>query len=187
MTKPIGLLFLGPPGSGKGTQAQILAQSLHVPHISTGEILREAIAKGTELGKQAQSYVDKGELVPDQLLLELIQNRLQEADAQKGWILDGFPRTVAQASFLDQLLAEMNQFSECIVNLDVPENALVKRLLGRGRKDDNEETIRRRLEVYQEQTAPLLDYYQQHHNFNSVNGNCSMEEVTASLKAIVAA
>lgn len=187
MTKPKGLILLGPPGSGKGTQAQILADSLQMPHISTGEILREAIAKGTDLGKQAQSYVDKGELVPDQLLLDLIENRLQAEDAQQGWILDGFPRTVAQASFLDKLLTEKNQFSACIVNLEVPNSTLKERLLGRGRKDDNEETISRRLQVYQEQTAPVLDYYEKQGHLNSIDGNCSLEEVAAALKKVVMA
>jgi adenylate kinase len=187
MTKPIGLIFLGPPGSGKGTQAQILAESLKIPHISTGEILREAITQKTELGQKAQSYMDKGELVPDELLLDLIQDRLNQPDAQQGWILDGFPRTVAQASFLEQLLAEMSKFSRYIINLDVPEATLIQRLLGRGRKDDNETTIRRRLKVYQEQTAPVLDYYQKHDNFNTVNGDGSLTEVATALKGIVTA
>lgn len=187
MTKPIGLIFLGPPGSGKGTQAQILAQSLKIPHISTGEILREAIAQKTELGQKAQSYMEQGDLVPDQLLCDLIQERLHQADAQQGWILDGFPRTVAQASFLGELLQEMVRFSPYIINLDVPESVLIQRLLGRGRQDDNETTIRHRLEVYHQQTKPLLDYYQQHENFHSVNGNCSLTEVADALKEIVAA
>ncbi|ACK72103.1 adenylate kinase [Gloeothece citriformis PCC 7424] len=185
MTKPIGLIFLGPPGSGKGTQAQVLSQSLQIPHISTGDILRQAITDSTPLGIKAQSYMDKGELVPDDLLLDLIKNRLSQPDAQQGWILDGFPRTVAQACFLENLLAQLDLFSECVVNLEVPEDVLIERLLGRGRQDDHETTIRRRLQVYHEQTAPVIDYYRQRGNLNSLNGNRPPEQVSHSLKEII--
>ena len=179
------LIFLGPPGSGKGTQAQILAESFQIPHISTGDILREGIAHQTELGKKAQSYMDKGELVPDQLILDLIRERLSQPDVQSGWILDGFPRNVAQAAFLDQLLEELNQSSSQIVNLEVPDEVLIERLLGRGRKDDNESTIRRRLEVYWEQTAPVIDYYQQRGKLRPIDGNRLPEEVTESLVKLI--
>lgn len=185
MIKTIGLIFLGPPGSGKGTQAQVLAQSLEIAHISTGEILRQAITQNTPLGLKAQIYMDKGELVPDELLLNLIKDRLSQSDAQKGWILDGFPRTVDQACFLEQLLEQLNQFSECVVNLEVPEEVLIQRLLERGRQDDNETTIRRRLQVYHEQTAPVIDYYRQRGNLNSVNGNRPPEQVSTSVKEIL--
>ncbi|MGB5594019.1 MAG: adenylate kinase [Crocosphaera sp.] len=181
-----GLIFLGPPGSGKGTQAQILSEALDIPHISTGEMLREAIANQTPLGQQAKTYVDQGELVPDSLLLDLIKERLNEADGQKGWILDGFPRNVPQAEFLDKLLQELTKFSQQAINLDVPDEVIIERLLLRGRKDDNEETIRRRLEVYREKTQPVLDYYRQHHRLSSVDGNRQPEEVTSSLKEVVA-
>jgi adenylate kinase len=181
-----GLIFLGPPGSGKGTQAQILSEALHIPHISTGEMLREAIANQTPLGQQAQTYVDKGDLVPDSLLLGLIKERLNEADAQNGWILDGFPRNVAQAEFLDKLLQELNKFSEQAINLDVPDEVIIERLLLRGRKDDNEATIRRRLEVYREKTQPVLDYYHQHDRLSSIDGNRQPQEVTSSLREVVA-
>ncbi|MEA5532731.1 adenylate kinase [Crocosphaera sp. XPORK-15E] len=186
MTKGKGLIFLGPPGSGKGTQAQLLSEQLQIPHISTGEMLREAIAQQTPLGHQAQSYVDKGELVPDELLLGLIKERLGQDDAQTGWILDGFPRNVPQAKFLEQLLDELPQFSEQAINLDVPDQVLIERLLLRGRKDDNEDTIRRRLEVYREQTQPVLDYYRQQERLYSVDGNRQPQEVTATLKELVA-
>jgi adenylate kinase len=181
-----GLIFLGPPGSGKGTQAQLLSELLQIPHISTGEILREAIAHQTELGKKAQGYVDRGELVPDELILDLIRERLAQADAQGGWILDGFPRNVVQAAFLETLLAELEQAADYAVNLEVPEEVLVQRLLGRGRKDDKEETIRRRLEVYEEQTAPLIDYYQERGKLKAIDGNRLPEEVTASLTQLMA-
>ncbi len=185
MTKAKGLIFLGPPGSGKGTQAQILAANLQIPHISTGEILRKAIAEGTPLGKQAKGYVDQGDLVPDELLLDLIKERLNQADAQNGWILDGFPRTVNQAIFLDRLLAEIGDFSDCVVNLEVPEAVLIQRLLSRGRQDDTEETIRHRLEVYHSQTAPVINYYQGRGQINAVDGNRPPAEISDSLKAMI--
>ncbi len=185
MTNDKRLIFLGPPGSGKGTQAQLLAELFEIPHISTGEILRQAIAEKTVLGQKAQSYVDKGELVPDALILDLIRERLGQPDAQKGWILDGFPRNVAQASFLDELIEELHQSPDCAVNLEVPDRVLITRLLLRGRKDDNEQTIRRRLQVYREQTAPLIGYYRDRGRLYSVNGDRQLGEVTESLKQIV--
>ncbi len=181
-----GLIFLGPPGSGKGTQAQELSQELKIPNISTVYILRDAIANQTPLGQKAQGYVDKGELVPDELLLGLIEERLKEEDATNGWILDGFPRNVAQAEFLDKLLQKLAKFSEQAINLEVPDDVIIDRLLSRGRKDDNEETIRRRLEVYREQTQPVLDYYRQQDRLSSVDGNRQLQEVTQSLKTVVA-
>jgi adenylate kinase len=182
---PVTLIFLGPPGSGKGTQAEVLAEELQIPHISTGEILRRAIADHTPLGEKAKAYMDQGELVPDELLLGLIENRLTQEDALKGWILDGFPRNVAQASFLDQLLAKIDQRSNYVINLAVPDEILVERLLSRGRQDDNEDTIRRRLVVYQEQTAPVIDYYQTQAKLISIDGDRAPGEVTESLKQIV--
>jgi adenylate kinase len=185
MSEGTKIIFLGPPGAGKGTQAQVLADLCAIPHISTGEILRQAIADKTELGQQAQAYVDRGELVPDTLILDLIRERLSQEDAQKGWILDGFPRNVEQAKFLEQLLQELNQNSDYVINLEVDDQVLIERLLARGRKDDNEETITRRLEVYRAQTAPVIDYYQEHGQMHSVNGDRTMEEVTNSLKELV--
>ena len=179
------LIFLGPPGAGKGTQAQVIADFLSIPHISTGEILRSAIGQGTPLGKKAQSYVDGGELVPDELILDLIRERLSQSDVEQGWILDGFPRNVSQAVFLDKLLSELDQACDWAVNFEVPDQVLINRMLGRGRKDDNEETIRRRLEVYQEQTAPVIDYYGEANILKSVNGDLAPEAVSASLKEFV--
>lgn len=181
MIKATGLIFLGPPGSGKGTQAQLLSKLAGIPHISTGEILREAIDLQTPLGQQAKIYVERGELVPDSLILDLIRERLAQADTEQGWILDGFPRNVNQAIFLDNLLSELNHRSEHVVNLEVPQEVLVERLLLRGRKDDTEETIRRRLQVYQDQTFPLIEYYRQQSKLCAVNGNRLPEEVTESL------
>jgi adenylate kinase len=180
------LIFLGPPGSGKGTQSQILALYLNIPHISTGEILRQAMIDQTALGIKAQSYVDSGELVPDQLVQDLVQERLSQPDAQSGWILDGFPRKVTQATFLESLLQKTNQGGERVVNLDAPDEIVVERLLARGRKDDSEEVIRRRLEVYRDETAPLIDYYRHRQNLLTVNGNQSPEDVTSELKNVIA-
>lgn len=179
------LIFLGPPGAGKGTQAQTLAESCKIPHISTGDILRNEVAQGTPLGIQAKSYQEKGELVPDQLILDMVSQRLSQSDAQSGWILDGFPRNVAQAKFLDELLEKLHQKCDRVINLEVPDEIIVNRLLGRGRPDDTEQVIRRRLEVYREQTAPLIDYYSQRQQLVSVQGNQSMAEVTEDLKKSV--
>lgn len=187
MTTGIKLIFLGPPGAGKGTQAQLLAESYGIPHISTGEILRTAISEQTDLGVKAQGYVDRGELVPDDLILDLIRARLQEPDAAPGWILDGFPRNVAQAEFLEKLLAELNQACNYALNLAVPDDVLIERLLGRGRKDDNETTIARRLEVYREKTAPVIAFYEKQGTLASVDGNQGMDAVTEALKACISA
>jgi len=179
------LIFLGPPGSGKGTQAQILAEHLRIPHISTGEILRQAMQEQTPLGIKAQSYVNSGDLVPDQLVQDLVQERLNQPDVKSGWILDGFPRKVTQAVFLEKLLAEINQGGEKVINLDAPDDVVVARLLDRGRKDDTEEVIRHRLEVYRSETAPLIDYYRVRQKLITVNGDQSQEAVTHELQTIV--
>ncbi len=180
------LIFLGPPGAGKGTQAKALAYHWNIPHISTGDILRQAMKEQTPLGIDAQSYVDKGELVPDQLVQDLVQDRLSQSDTKSGWILDGFPRTVNQAVFLEKLLQKLDQHGEQVVNLEVPDDVVVARLLERGRKDDTEEVIRTRLDVYRTETAPLIDYYRDRHQLLMVNGNQSLEEVTIVLEAAIA-
>ncbi len=185
MQKQKGVIFLGPPGSGKGTQGQHLAERIGVPHISTGEILRGAIAAGTTLGQQAQGYVERGELVPDSLLLDLIRERLRQADTEKGWILDGFPRNVAQAEFLDELLSEFAYLSTYVINLEVPDEILVERLLQRGRQDDTKDTISKRLHVYHEQTEPVINYYAQKSALISVNGHRTIEEISAHLDDLV--
>jgi adenylate kinase len=186
MNQPLSLIFLGPPGSGKGTQAQGLADDFQIPHISTGEILREAVAKQTPLGQKAKNYMDKGELVPDNLLLALIEGRLAQPDAAKGWILDGFPRNTSQAEFLENLLAQLGQSSVHVISLEVPDEAIVTRLLARGRTDDSEHTIRRRLEVYREQTAPVTDYYRQRGKLAVIDGDRPPNAVSQSLKELIA-
>lgn len=184
------LIFMGPPGAGKGTQAQILASLWNIPHISTGDILRASVVAKTALGQKAQSYMDAGDLVPDQLLMDLVQERMNQPDASAGWILDGFPRTVPQAAFFDQLLCDVpgagpKSGKDCAlraVNLDVPDNVLVTRLLSRGRQDDNEQTIRHRLQVYRQQTEPLIEFYRDRQQLVAVDGDRSMAEVTAELQ-----
>lgn len=180
------LIFLGPPGAGKGTQAALVAESCGIPHISTGEILRSAVSQRTDLGVKAKGYMDRGELVPDQLILDMVRDRLAQPDTAHGWILDGFPRNVPQAEFLDLLLNDIGQSYTHVVNLDVPDEVLVARLLSRGRADDSEDVIRNRLHVYREQTAPLIDFYQKRQHLVSIDGNQSVETVTSSLKQVVA-
>jgi adenylate kinase len=179
------LIFLGPPGAGKGTQAKCLADFQNIPHISTGDILRQAIAEKTPLGIQAQNYMDRGELVPDQLVQDLVQNRLKQPDAKLGWILDGFPRKVTQAAFLEELLVEIGQGAASVINLDVPDEVVIARLLERGRKDDNQEVIARRLEVYRDETAPLIEYYKNRQQLITVNGNQSPADVTVALEKVI--
>jgi adenylate kinase len=182
------LIFMGPPGAGKGTQAQLLAALWKIPHISTGDILRACVVAKTDLGQKAQSYMDRGELVPDELLIDIVQERMNQPDAKSGWILDGFPRTVTQAAFFDTLLCDVGcgkSGKDCdlrAVNLDVPDNILVTRLLSRGRQDDNEQTIRRRLQVYREQTEPLIEFYRNREQLVAVDGDREMQEVTAELQ-----
>ena len=155
------ILFLGPPGAGKGTQAKLLARALGVPHISTGEMLRDAVAEGTELGTRAQAIMTAGDLVPDDLVIALVEERLDREDAGCGYLLDGFPRNVIQAEELFRAVG--GGAIETVLLLEAPEDELVGRLLKRaaeeGRADDNEETIRRRLEVYRAETEPLGAYY----------------------------
>lgn len=183
------LIFLGAPGAGKGTQAKILADSQGIPHISTGDILRAAVKNETPLGVQAKSHMDAGNLVPDSLVIDLIRERLQESDAHKGWILDGFPRTLPQAGFLETLLSEIQQDCDRAINLDVEDEVVVKRLVERGaasgRSDDNEATIRHRLQVYRELTAPLIEFYSDRNLLVTVNGDQPMDAVTAELQSVV--
>ena len=175
------MLLLGPPGAGKGTQALRLATKLGIPQISTGDMLREAVAAGTDVGRQAQGYMDRGELVPDAVVIGVAEERLSQADAESGFVLDGFPRPAAQAKALDVLLERMGTNLERCVALVADEDSLVARLLGRaqieGRNDDSEETIRTRMGVYRVQTAPLVDYYRKRGILAEVDGLGSIEEV----------
>ena len=176
------VVFLGPPGSGKGTQAKLLASRLGVPAISTGEILRAAVVERRPLGLQAKAVMDTGELVSDELMVALIRDRTQQGDAREGFILDGFPRTLAQAAALETMLSETGQALSGVLNLSVPEPLLVDRMAGRAaaesRSDDAPATVRERLRVYREKTAPLVDYYRQRDLLADVDGVGTIEEVS---------
>ena len=177
------LILFGPPGAGKGTQAAALSAKLKIPHISTGDIFRAAISSESPLGLQAQSFMDKGELVPDVVVVGMIRERLSQPDTQNGWLLDGFPRTLPQAHALDELLKELNQSCDAVMSLLVPDDLLVSRMLSRGRKDDTEDVIRRRLQVYQEQTSPLIDYYKNRSALQEIEGTGEIDEVTRRIES----
>jgi len=184
------LLLLGPPGAGKGTQAERLVKRLGIPQISTGDMLRAAVRAGTPVGKQAQGYMERGDLVPDAVVIGVAEERMRQPDAQRGFILDGFPRTAAQAEALDGMLARLGVSLERCVALGVDEDELVARLLKRaeieGRSDDNEETIRTRMRVYREQTQPLADYYRARGVLREIDGLGTVEAVAARIDGALA-
>jgi len=153
------VVLLGPPGAGKGTQADRIADRFQLVHLATGDLLRTNVADGTPLGEVAQAYLDSGELVPDEVVVAMMQDRLTRPDCAHGFLLDGFPRSVAQARALDEHLAELGTPLDAAINLEVAEEELLHRLAGRGRADDNARTIRNRLQVFASSTRPLLEYY----------------------------
>jgi|SRR5689334_1592312 adenylate kinase len=177
------ILLLGPPGSGKGTQGKLLSERLGVPAISTGDILRQAVKDGSALGEKAQAIMAKGELVPDDLIVNLIRERIAREDSVAGFILDGFPRTVAQAEALETMLSGNGDGLSAVLNFSVPEPELVERMLQRakaeGREDDRPETIRERLRVYREKTEPLIGYYRKKNLVAEVAGVGTIPEITA--------
>lgn len=185
------LIFLGPPGAGKGTQAKIFLDRAGIVQISTGDILREAVSKGTELGKQAKSFMDKGELVPDSVVIGIIEQRIQEPDCKKGFVLDGFPRTIEQAKALDGILSKLGIKMDHVVNFEVPDEELVKRLLGRaaqeGRSDDNPESIKNRLQVFKDKTQPLISYYEEKKILRHIHGTGTTSEIAEKVKSVVGA
>ncbi len=176
------LLLIGMPGAGKGTQAERLSQSYGIPAISTGDIFRHNVKNETELGKQAKAFMDRGEYVPDSLTNALVRDRLSHSDARNGFLLDGYPRTADQVAELDDILASMGEKLDAVVNITANTDEVVKRLLNRakeqGRADDTEEVIRRRLEVYEEQTAPLIAIYESRGLVVTVDGLGEVSEVT---------
>jgi adenylate kinase len=183
------VILVGAPGAGKGTQAKLLQNALGLPQVSTGDLFRYNMKNETELGKLARTFMDRGELVPDEVTVAMVKDRLAQPDCQNGAILDGFPRTPAQAEALDDLLAEIGGHINVVPHIYVDQNILVERLLKRaeieGRADDNEETIRTRMRVYEEQTRPLLEYYGQKGLVVEVNGQQSIESVKKDLVAVI--
>ena len=185
------LLIVGPPGAGKGTQAVRVAEELSIPAISTGDIFRANVSGRTELGVLAKSYMDKGEYVPDSVTNDMVRSRLAEEDAREGFLLDGYPRTLDQVEALDGMLSELGTPLDLVLLLVVEQEEVISRLVARGaeqgRSDDTEETIRRRLEVYAEQTAPLIDVYEQRGLVRRVDGKAPIDEVTSALREALAA
>ena len=214
----LNLILLGPPGAGKGTQAERLREDFGVPHISTGDMLRAQVAAGTELGLEAKKYMDAGELVPDEVIVGMIVDRVSDSDAGDGFLLDGFPRNEAQAQALAQALGSLDRRLTAVLAIEVPDDEVVRRLAGRRvcvknpghiyhvnfdppkhegicdqdgsrliqREDDREETIRKRLEVYHAQTAPLIDYYDRAGLLRRFDGRRSADEVHAHIRATLA-
>lgn len=201
-------ILLGPPGAGKGTQAETIANEFSIPHISTGDIFRQNIKEQTELGKKAKGFMDQGLLVPDELTVELVKDRIQKDDCKNGFLLDGFPRTIFQADALEEALNSMEQHLDCVINIQVSSDLLIQRAVGRRvckdcgqtyhmsfnkpekegicdkcggellqRKDDAEETVSKRISVYQEQTEPLIDYYTKKGIIININGEEPISEV----------
>jgi len=183
------IVLLGAPGSGKGTQAAILKEELGIPHISTGDLLRGAVKAGTELGKQAEAIMARGDLVSDEIMLGIIRDRLGQDDVAKGFILDGYPRNLAQAEALDKVLTEIEQPVEEAVQIDVDPDEVVARIAKRaaqeGRADDDAAAVRHRLDVYQEQTAPVVDYYAERGKLSQVFGVGTIEEISARILGVL--
>lgn len=187
----LNIVIFGAPGSGKGTQSEKIIEEYGLFHISTGDVLREQIARGTELGKTADSYISKGQLIPDELMVDILANVLDShEEAKKGVIFDGFPRTIAQAEALTRMLAERGTQVDVVLGLEVEEQELIDRLLKRGqisgRSDDNLETIQKRLEVYHSQTKPLKDFYQKENKYRAIPGMGGVERVFETIKSVIA-
>lgn len=180
------LVLLGPPGSGKGTQAEILEGELGVPAISTGDMLREAVAENSPLGRQVESIMSSGALVDDATMAEVVRERLGRRDAVGGFILDGYPRTLPQAETLRSILEGSEAELDAVVLVDVPEEELISRALARGRSDDSEEVIRERLRVYREKTRPLVEHYEERSLLRTVDGHAGIEEVSRRILDAVA-
>ncbi len=180
-------VFLGPPGAGKGTQATRAAAARGIPHVSTGDMMRAAVAAGTSVGKRAKQYLDAGKLVPDEVIVECVRERLRQKDCDRGFLLDGFPRTVAQAEALDRILKEGGRTLGCVIEFVVPERILKERLSSRGatqgRSDDSASVIDGRLKVYAEQTRPLVAFYRAAGRLKTVDGVGELDEVTSRIDA----
>lgn len=181
----LNIVIFGAPGSGKGTQSERIVEKYGINHISTGDVLRAEIKNGTELGKTAKSYIDQGQLIPDALMIDILASVFDSFEDSKGVIFDGFPRTIAQAEALKNMLAERNQEVSVMLDLEVPEDELMTRLIKRGqesgRADDNEETIKKRLVVYHSQTSPLIDWYKKEGKYHHINGLGTMDGIFADI------
>lgn len=192
----MNIILFGPPGAGKGTQAQLLQERHGLVQLSTGDMLRAAVAAGTDLGRRAKSIMDAGNLVDDDLMIAIISDRIDQPDCANGFILDGFPRTIPQAEGLDRMLAEKDLKLDRVIELEVDDQALFARIEGRAqetasagqqRADDNAETLKKRLAVYHEQTAPVLPYYESKGMLTKVDGMAKIEEVSRQIEAILQA
>jgi adenylate kinase len=185
----MNIIFVGPPGAGKGTQAELLSEKYDIPHISTGDMLRSHISKGTKLGQEAEKYVKAGDLVPDDVIIGMIRDVLQGEDAKKGFLLDGFPRNLSQKEALDKMLDEIGKPIDNVLVLKVPEEELVKRLLDRAvkeaRSDDNEEVIRNRLKVYRESTEPIINAYERDGIVQYIDGLGSIDEISYKISKVL--
>lgn len=171
------LVLLGPPGAGKGTQAALLSEKLGVPHISTGDLFRANISQGTDLGREAKTYIDAGNLVPAEVTNRMVEARIAEPDATEGFLLDGYPRSAAQADALKEMLREEGHSLDAVLEFKVDDDTVVKRMLARGREDDTEDVIRNRMSVYRSETAPLLEYYAG--EVKSIDAVGEVEEINA--------
>tara|TARA_Y100001968_G_scaffold165407_1_gene151418 strand:- start:4 stop:552 length:549 start_codon:yes stop_codon:yes gene_type:complete len=174
------LLFLGPPGAGKGTQGSLYCKKYDLDHLSTGDLLRQEVSSGSALGVKAAEIMNKGELVSDELVLSIVQGRL--LNVKKGWLLDGFPRNIHQAESLQKLLAKIEQPLEAVISIQIADNFLLKRLLARGRKDDNEQVITNRLKIYRDKTAPLIDLYTEKGILKDIDGNDEIDVVFSCIE-----
>lgn len=184
------LILFGAPGSGKGTQSALIAKTYQLKHLSTGDMLRAEIANHSPLGQIAENYIAQGKLLPDELMIDMLKDTLQRLDPKmKGLILDGFPRTVAQAEALDQLVAELHQQIAMLIEISVEPSELINRLVSRGklegRSDDNPETIAHRLEVYHQQTEPVIEFYKQSGKYFHVDGNGTIDQIFSRIRAIL--
>lgn len=179
------IVFIGPPGAGKGTQAERIVERYKLAHLSTGDMLRAARDAQTAVGKKAEEYMSSGQLVPDEIIVEIINERLADPDCREGYLLDGFPRTIAQAEALDKMLAEKGTPLDVVLELKVPEDELFQRLAGRGRADDTPEVIKQRLVAYRDQTSPLLEYYEKAGLLKTIDGLGTIDEIFQRIQTVL--